>query len=127
ARHESVLEATGATARIARVYAEALMHAAATAGQADAVGDDLAALVAATAEHPRIGAFLASTAINRKAKAPVLAKALGGASDLLTKFVGVLNQNGRLGLLRAIDAAYRRMRDEAAGRVRVRVTSAAPL
>src|SRR6266498_4122287 len=102
ARHESVLEATGAGARIARVYAEALMAAAAKAGQADALGDELSALVGATADRPRIATFLASTAINRKAKAPVLAKALGGASDLLAKFVGVLNQNGRLGLLRAI-------------------------
>lgn len=127
ARHESVLEATGAAARIARVYAEALMAAAAKAGQTDAVGDELAALVGATGDKPRIAAFLASTAINRKAKAPVLATALGGASDLLAKFVGVLNQNGRLGLLRAIDAAYRRMRDSAAGRVRVKVTSATAL
>lgn len=129
ARHESVLETTGAAARIARVYAGALMQTAAKTGQAEAVGDELSAFVGSALEgHPRIGAFLASTAINRKAKGPVLEKALGSsASELFRKFVGVLNQNGRLGLLRAVDAAYRRMRDEAAGRVRVKVTSAAAL
>lgn len=129
ARQDSVLETTGASARIARVYAEALMQAAGKAGQLDAVGDELSAFVGHVLDgHPRIAAFLASTAINRKAKGPVLEQALGATtSELFRKFAGVLNENGRLGLLRAIDVAYRRMRDEASGRVRVRVTSAAPL
>lgn len=126
-RHDSVLEATGATARLARVYAEALMAAA--GDQADAIGDDLDALVGdVLGEHPDAERFLASGAVNRKTKAAVLEAAFGGGvSDTLRNFLGVLNRNSRLGLLRAIAAAYRKLRDEAAGRVRVAVTSAVPL
>jgi F-type H+-transporting ATPase subunit delta len=125
-RHESVLEATGASARLARVYAEALMAAAGP--QADAVGDDLDALVEdVLAEHPNSERFLASGAVNRKTKATVLQAAFRDASDVMRNFLGVLNQNNRLGLLRAVAAAYRKLRDEAAGRVRVKVTSAVPL
>jgi F-type H+-transporting ATPase subunit delta len=126
-RHDSALEATGVTARLARVYAEALMAAAGS--QADAVGDDLDALVADVLEkHPNADRFLASGAINRKTKATVLQAAFGeGVSEVLRNFLGVLNNKTRLGLLRAIAAAYRKLRDEAAGRVRVRVTSAVPL
>ncbi|HVK17483.1 MAG TPA: ATP synthase F1 subunit delta [Fimbriiglobus sp.] len=125
-RHESVLEATGASARLARVYAEALMAAAGP--QADAVGDDIDALVEdVLAERPNAERFLASGAVNRKTKAAVLQAAFAGTSDVLRNFLGVLNQNNRLGLLRAIAAAYRKLSDEAAGRVRVTVTSAVAL
>lgn len=128
ARHENVLEVTGVAARLAKVYAQSLMAVAVKAGQADAVGDELAALVEATQANPRVAAFLANPTVNRKVKTQVLAKALGGhASDLMTRFVGVLNENRRLDLARAVEAAYRRMREEAAGKVRVKVTTAAAL
>ena len=38
---ETVLEATGSRARLARVYAEALLAAAEKSGQAEAIGDEL--------------------------------------------------------------------------------------
>jgi F-type H+-transporting ATPase subunit delta len=125
--HETVLEATGATARLARVYAAALMAAA--GDRADAVGEELDALVTdVLAGRPEVERFLTSGAVGRKAKAAVLEAAFGsGVSDVLRNFLGVLNQNNRLGLLRAVAAAYRRLRDEAAGRVRVTVTTAVPL
>jgi F-type H+-transporting ATPase subunit delta len=121
-----VLEATGATARLARVYAESLM---AVAGdQADAAGDELAGVAQAVTDRPDVFAFLTSGAVNRKAKLPILAAAFNhSASELLQKFLGVLAQNNRLALLPAVTASYRRLRDEAAGRVRVTVTSAVPL
>lgn len=125
--HDSVLEATGATARLAQVYAQALMAAAGP--RADAVGEDLDSLVAdVLAGRPDAERFLASGAVNRKTKDAVLQATFGeGVSDVLRNFLGVLNQNNRLGLLRAIAAAYRKLRDEAAGRVRVKVTSAVTL
>jgi F-type H+-transporting ATPase subunit delta len=127
-RHETVLEATGITARLAKVYAQSLMAAAVKAGQVDALGDEYAALVEATRAHPRVAAFLGNPTVNRKVKTQVLEKAVGNnASELLRKFIGVLNENGRLGLFGPIEAAYRKMREEAAGRVRVRVTSATEL
>jgi F-type H+-transporting ATPase subunit delta len=126
-RHDTVLEATGATARLARVYAEALMAAAGS--QAEAVGEDLDALVAdVLTRHPNAERFLSSGAVNRKTKASVLQDAFGGnVSEVIRNFLGVLNQNNRLGLLRPVAAAYHNLLDEAAGRVRVKVTSAVPL
>lgn len=124
--HATVLEATGTSARIARVYAEAL--AAAAGDHADATGDDLASLVTDILDaNPRIEVFFANAAVTKAAKAEVIATAFGAAPELLRGFVGVLNQNNRLGLLRAIHAAYQKIRDERAGRVRVKVTSAVPL
>src|SRR3954447_6419024 len=96
-RHETVLEATGITARLAKVYAQSLMAAAVKAGMVDAVGDEYAAIVEATHAQPRVAAFLGNPTVNRKVKTQALAKALGGhASDLMTRFIGVLNENGRL-------------------------------
>ena len=129
AHHPTVLEATGARARLARVYAEALLAAASRDGQADAVGDELAVLVHdVLSGHPEINAFFATRALSRKAMSPILPAAFAsGVSKLVRNFVGVLNQNGRLDLLRAVSAAYQSLRDETAGRVRVRVISAVPL
>jgi len=129
AHHETVLETTGAQARIARVYAEALMASAAKTGEAELVGDELAAVVHGVLEgHPAISAFLDSGAIGRKAKQPVLAAGFDhGLSEVFRKFIGVLNQNGRLSQLKAIHAAYSKLRDKAANRVRVRVVSATAL
>ena len=129
AHHPTVLEATGARARLARIYAEALLVAATQDGRADEVGEELTALVRdLLAGHPRVEAFFATRAVSRKAKGPILAAAFqSGTSELVRKFIGVLNQNGRLDLLRAITAAYHALRDETAGRVRVRVTSSVPL
>ena len=55
-------------------------------------------------------------------------KALSGrSSDLIRNFIGVLNKNGRLGILKDIRAAYAALQDAAAGRVQVTVKTAVPL
>ena len=127
--HPTVLGATGARARIARVYADALYQAATQAGQADQVADELDAVVGSSIQrHPAVEAFFASTAVTKAAKLPVLAAAFETrASDVFKKFLGVLNQNGRLDLLSAICAEYRKLRDTAGNRVRVAVRAAVPL
>lgn len=126
--HTTVLEATGTTARIARVYAEALAAAADQSGQAEAIGEDLDTLVVDVLDaNPQIEAFFGNAAVAKAAKAEAITAAFGNAPELLRGFVGVLNQNNRLGLLRAIRAAYQKIRDERAGRIRVKVTSAVPL
>jgi len=126
---ETVLEATGAKARVARVYAEALMGVAAKSNQLDAVGDELEQVVGDVIKpHPRIQEFLAGNSVSMDGKLPILAAAFEHrTSETFRKFLCVLNANGRLDLLPAISAELRTLRDAAAGRVRVRVTAPVPL
>lgn len=128
ATHETVLEATGARARLARVYAEALLSLAQAEGKADDVGDELRTVaVDVIGKSPAVAAYLDSPAFTAAAKMPILGAAFGSASDLFKKFLHVLTQNNRLGLMRDIHAAYQAIRDRQAGRVRVLVRSAAAL
>jgi F-type H+-transporting ATPase subunit delta len=125
---EHVLTSNVRAARIARVYADALLGVAGKDGRAQALGDELDALVSGVLDkHPTVAAFLASPAVTRKRREPILEKALGGVSPTLKQFLGVLNQNNRLDLLRDVAAAYRDLLDRQSGRVRVTVRSAVPL
>jgi F-type H+-transporting ATPase subunit delta len=124
-RHTTVLDDD--TRRVARVYAEALLAAADKGGQAAAVLEDLGGLVGAVfARDPRLEAFFASAAVGRERKAEAVRRAFpeGG---LLANFLLVLNVHERLDTLRAVAWAYRELYDKKAGRMRVRVESAAPL
>lgn len=128
ATHETVLEATGARARLARVYAEALLSLAQAEGKADDIGDELRTVaVDVIGKNAAVAAYLDNPAVTAAAKMPVLGAAFGSASDLFKKFLHVLTQNNRLGLLRDVHAAYQAIRDQQAGRVRVLVRSAAAL
>lgn len=121
-------EAKGA-ARIARTYAEALMNVADKRDQADAVGEELASLVNDVFKtEPRLEAILATPAIKRSTKEPLIRRAFEGkASDLVLDFLLTLNKHDRLDLLRSIYLAYRDMRDLRAKRIRVVVRSVVPL
>jgi F-type H+-transporting ATPase subunit delta len=126
--HDTVLEATGARARLARVYAEALLTLAQADGKADEVGEELRGIaVDVIGKNPAVAQFLDNPAVTAKTKMPVLGAAFGSTSDLFKKFLHVLTQNNRLGLLRDISAAFQTIRDRQAGRVRVVVRSATPL
>ena len=127
--HENVLTTNVRQARIARVYAESLLGVAAQNGQAEDVGDELDSLVRdVLGKQNDIGAFFASPAVTRRTREPIIEAALKGhASPLLGSFLGVLNQNNRLDLVRPIAAAFRDLLDKRARRVRVTVCSAVPL
>ncbi len=128
ATHETVLEATGVRARLARVYAEALLALAQQENAADDIAGELHTVaVEVIGRNPAVAAFLDNPAITAKTKLPVLGAAFGGASDLFKKFLDVLTRNNRLGLMRDIHAAFQSIRDRQAGRVRVLVRSAAAL
>lgn len=128
ATHETVLEATGARARLARVYAEALLTLAEQEHKADDVGAELNTVAfEVIGKHPDIAAYVASPIVTAKSKFPVMEKAFGSASDLFRKFLHILGENHRLGLMRDIAVAYQAIRDKQAGRVRVVVRTASPL
>jgi F-type H+-transporting ATPase subunit delta len=115
--------------RVGRIYAEALYGAAEKQGQAAEVLDELETLVGEVFNRvPHLEEFLASAAVGRERKAEVLRQTFQGrASDVLTRFLFVLNNHDRLGVLRAVAQTYREMHDRKTGRVRVRVESVVPL
>jgi F-type H+-transporting ATPase subunit delta len=121
-------EAKGA-ARVARIYAEALMNVAENRDQADAIGDELHSLVHDLFQaEPKLEALLATPVIKRAKKEPLIRSAFEGkSSDLMLDFLLVLNKHDRLGLLRDLHFAYRELRDKRAKRLRVVVRSAVPL
>jgi F-type H+-transporting ATPase subunit delta len=115
--------------RIGRVYAEALLNAAAKQGQADGVLEALDSLVNDLFRaDSNLEAFLSSGAIGRDRKAEVIRSVFGPrAGELFTNFLLVLNEHDRLDVLRPILEAAHELADERARRVRVVVRSAAPL
>jgi F-type H+-transporting ATPase subunit delta len=126
-RSETVFDV--GTERIARTYAEALLRAAEKRNQADEILEELEALTQQVFQKdPHFQMFLNSGAMGRERKAHVIRSAFENrASDLLVNFLQVLNDHERLDLLPAIASAYRELRDQRAGRVRVLVESAVSL
>jgi F-type H+-transporting ATPase subunit delta len=115
--------------RVARTYAQALLDAAEKRGQAAEVLEELDSLVKDVfPAMPQFEGFLASRAISRKRKSPVIRSAFQGrASEILLNFLLVLNDHERLDLLRTILSVYRHLHEERTGHVRVRVRSALAL
>lgn len=126
---EHVLTGNVRQTRIARIYAESLIALAAREGKELEVGDELIGFVRdVVGKNPTVSAFLTSPAVTRRSREPVLNSALkDNVSPLVARFLGVLNQNNRLDLIRSISAVYQDLVDQRAGRVRVSVRSAVPL
>jgi F-type H+-transporting ATPase subunit delta len=127
--HEFSPTADVSALRIARVYAEALLKSADRRGQADTMADTQDSLIDDVFRaDDRVEAFLASPAVPRKARASLIREVFASrGGELFANFLLVLNDHGRLGLLRYIRAAYHELLDERAHRVRVQVSSARPL
>lgn len=115
--------------RIARVYAEALYRVAEKTGQAEEVLGELESLVFEVfRRNANLEKFLSSAAVGRDARHDVIAKAFQGrTSQAFHSFLEVLNRHERLELIKPITRAYRELADQRANRLRVYVTSAAPI
>lgn len=116
-------------ARIATVYAEALLNVAEMRGQAEAVGQELDSLVHGLfAASPELEAFLANPAVHRRRKIAVIDKAIAGkCSTLMEDFLRLLCRHDRLTHLRIIAVSFHALRDRLAKRMRILVESAVPL
>ena len=127
ARHRTVLDV--GEQRVAKVYAEALLNAAATQGDVDGVVEEFESLVNDVfTQTPEFEALLSSGAIGRKQKDEVLRKIFADKlSPVFLNFLLVLSDHERLDMLRGILAAAQELRDERTGRMRVEVQSATPL
>ena len=114
---------------IARRYAKALRALAAEESRLELVAQELVRFERAMADEAALRDVLLRPWVPAGAKRTIVA-AVGerlGLSPLARNFLGLVAQRCRLELLPEIIAAYRALVDEAAGRARARVRSAAPL
>jgi F-type H+-transporting ATPase subunit delta len=115
-------------AGVAAVWSDALARLAAESGREDELLAELEGLVELLDRDAGLEALLSSPIVDDEAKRALLEKALRGrASDLLVDSLQVMRRKGRLGLLRAVAAAYRQEWLRRRNRVEVLVTSAVPL
>ncbi len=110
---------------ISRVYAQTLADIAkAKGGDAalNGVADELESLVELVRNDRKFGEFLASPIIDTNERESALRRILEGrASDLLLRFVLLLNRKGRLGHLARIADAFDQTMQAAFGKVEVDV------
>lgn len=109
---------------VAKVYAQSLLELAlASGGDTPAeVGAELDALCEAARADAGFREFLASPMLDRAEREASLERILKGtASDLLLRFVLVLNRKGRLGNLLEIGDAFDQLLQERFGKIEVDV------
>ncbi len=110
---------------VARVYAQSLLELAEAAG-GDAkiaeIGEELQAVLEIVRGDAMIAEFLRSPIVERTKRGDSLRTVLDGrVSDLLLRFLLVLNGKGRLGRIADIVAAYDELLNERFGKVEVDV------
>ncbi len=118
-----------ATDRVAKVYAQAIIEAAADAKCLDAVLSELATLARDVLPRvPEAQAVFASPKVAAEDKAAMIDKiAKGRLTPTTVNALHVLAKHGRLGILAAVAAAAERLADERAGRSQATFTTAVPL
>lgn len=122
-------EVTEEQLAIARNYAEGLLNSADNAGQADEILREIEEIETGIFEpNPKFVHVLGSTQLSDADRARILNDIFKGrASDLMLRFLQVLNRHERLGLLPAVALEVRRLSNIRHNRVPVQVKSAAPL
>jgi F-type H+-transporting ATPase subunit delta len=112
---------------LARPYAKAAFDLA-QKDQALGSWDDMLTLASTIAADDSIAGLLESPHVSNSRIVELIANAAGETFDSgFRDFLEVLASNGRLALLEEITLRYRRLREEAEQRLRVRVVSAVPL
>jgi F-type H+-transporting ATPase subunit delta len=113
----------------AKSYARALFELARERNQVDPIATELAAAASVLAEQAALREFLSRPWVSATAKrgaAAEVARRLG-LSRLMSDFLALLAVRNRTDHVPAIEAAFRKMVDEALGRVRVKVRTAIAL
>ncbi|MBZ4420450.1 ATP synthase F1 subunit delta [Myxococcus sp. RHSTA-1-4] len=120
-----------ANVSIARRYARALLDVASEAGRIDAVAEQLTAFASAFAKNAELSDVLLNPAYTRPQRSQVVEGVMkafpGGVDPVLASTLRLLVDRNRLAYLADIARLFGDMADARAGRVRGRVTSAAPL
>lgn len=115
---------------IARRYARALLDVASEAGRTDAVAEQLTAIAGIFAKNPELTDVIVNPAYSRSQVSAVVEavmKAVPQMEPTLANTLRLLMDRHRLGYLTDIARLFGDMADTRAGRVRGRVTTAAPL
>lgn len=114
---------------IPRRYAKALYLAAVDKGLAQEMYASMQLLGAAFAAEPKLGDTMRNPFVSDadKAKLIMAAAQADGKATLLADFVKLLEQNGRIGMVRDIAAAYCLIYRKESNIYRVEVVSAAPM
>jgi len=125
--HETVLD-TGAE-QLGKIYAQALIGSAHSAGVADEVIDQLGRFVDdCLAKNPQLVLAFASPRIDEVEKGRVIDRLLGGEfHPVLIKFLKVMARRGRLGYVAAVRKAADALLDGMLGRIVAEVRTAVPL
>ncbi len=108
-------------------YAEALFEAATDADAVSQVADDLKAFTTAVDSSEDLAHTLASPNLDSRTKKSVIAKITEGASPVLSNFLQVLVDRGRLGDLSLIASGFQARVAEAAGTIEITAVTAIPL
>jgi F-type H+-transporting ATPase subunit delta len=113
---------------VSRVYAEALIELAESQGQLDAVAEEAEQLAQLIRDEPGTMRLFAHPTLGREKKQKILHQAFDGkVSDLMFRFLQVVNQKDRLAELPSILSAVQSRMAERRGELKVVVTVAQPL
>lgn len=112
--------------QVAAIYAEALFHAAESAGVTESVIEEFDALIVDVFNRqPKFEEILGSALISHDERVGILDRTLGSSvSTLMLHFLKVVSRHGRLDCLRAIHRQAHVVYDKARGRVPVELTTA---
>jgi F-type H+-transporting ATPase subunit delta len=114
---------------LAKRYASALAELADEGGNLEKVGGDLDSFLELIKVTPGLNSLLTSPTVSRADQHKVVDLFLdqGGADEVTGKFLRVLVDKRRLGLVEGIVSSYNRGVEERSGRVTVYLTSAKPM
>ena len=119
------MKTISATNPTAVAYARSLLELANERNQADEIGQEMAGIRDVLAEQPSFAAYLADPGIGGTERTATLEKVFKGrVSPLVSNFLGVVNNHGRMRMLGPIAQAFVDLLDEQRGNVEVDVTVA---
>jgi F-type H+-transporting ATPase subunit delta len=126
--HETALDIPKIADRVARTYAQSLFELSEEAGSTDAIVEELTDLIELMTEQPDLAALMRSPSITASKRASSLARLFkGNVSDLLYRFLQVLNGKRRLDRLPAIAVAFGQLVKDKHGEVDVELYTAVAL
>src|SRR5690348_12403889 len=119
---------TNQKSSVAVNYASSLHDLANESKHAELIGQELSTIRQVVQENRSFRLYLSDPGIGIAEREDAIKRIFGGrVSQLMSNFLGVLNEHGRLGLLPQMADAYSDLLDEQLGKIEVDVTVASKL